>query len=193
MWQHLIVHALKPLFEVDEEIERGRITKEVTCEQCAHRYSYEMNRNCRGWTSKVFGGGYAVASARAKKKLKRALANGIDVVPCPACGWYQSNMILTARWRHWCRQRRWMLNVGACLTLGLIPVGMFATVINAANEENGRDNILWPIFLGAMALLGVLGVGLLIGKFILACLYDPNAQYLDREKQLGNAHENHFD
>jgi len=51
---------------------------------------------------------------------------GIEVIPCPACGWYQSNMIPKARRRH----RRWMVYVGQCLTIGLIPVAIIGGIIN---------------------------------------------------------------
>ena len=82
----------------------------------------------------------------------------------------------------------WMLNLGACLTLGLIPGILIGAVINAPTSlygTAGNPSISWPIFWGVVALLASLGVGLLICKLVLACTYDPNAQDVETRKRLG--------
>ena len=79
----------------------GSVYKHVTCEHCAVEYSYEMYRFATGaGLSFLFLDG-AGASERAQTKaendLIRKLVRGVEVVPCPECGWVQSNMFRRAR------------------------------------------------------------------------------------------------
>lgn len=161
----------------------GSVLKLVRCEQCVTEYVYQLQRTAEGQgTSFLFTdneGASARASSRAEDALRRKLERGVDLVPCLACGWYQQEMIPRARREH----RRWMLNVGACLTIGLLPVAIIGGIINSARF--GEPAIPWPVFFGGLILLALIGIGLMLGKLISSRGYDPNDQDVEKRKQLG--------
>ncbi|HEX3150872.1 MAG TPA: hypothetical protein VHR66_22530 [Gemmataceae bacterium] len=163
----------------------GSVLKLVRCEQCETEYVYQLERTAEGQgTSFLFTdneGASARASSRAEETLRRKLERGVDLVPCLACGWYQQDMIPRARREH----RRWMFNVGACLTVGLIPVAIFGGIINAGRF--GEPAIPWPVFVAILVVLATIGIGLMVAKFIGARTYDPNGQDVETRKQLGQA------
>jgi hypothetical protein len=160
----------------------GAVLKFVRCEHCGTEYVYQLERTATGeGTSFLFSdnkGASARAASRAEDALRRKLERGVDLVPCPACGWYQQNMLPRARREH----RRWMLNTGACLTIGLIPVALIGGLISAG--QVGTPAIPWPVILAGLVVLAALGIGLMVGKFILARGYDPNSQDVETSKQL---------
>jgi hypothetical protein len=131
----------------------------------------------------LFGGGYTVAAQRAEEDLQELLAVGIDLVPCPACGLYQSSMIPKARRLH----RRWMLYIGQCLTIGLIPVAIIGGIVNHIKREQGGASVPWPTFVGGLVVLGVFGIGLVIGKSVSASDYNPNDQDVAARIQYGQS------
>ena len=126
-----------------------RTTKVVGCEECKRSYAYAL---------KAFG--------HPASRVQEMLAAWIEAIPCPACGWYQSNMIPQARKRH----RRWMLNVGRCLTFGLIPVALFVGPI---------VGFLEPIFVASVVSLLAVGIGMLVWRRHLAQSHDPNEEDVD--------------
>ncbi len=74
-----------------------------------------------------------------------------------------------------CRlHRRWMLNVGACLALGVIPIAILGCIFLSFSERTGNVLIPAPLFAGALGFLALVGVGMLIGRTVLARRYDPN-------------------
>jgi hypothetical protein len=141
-------------------------TKVVNCEKCKRCYTYDLKRS---W--------YNV------EQLQEALATGIEAIPCPACGWYQSNMILKAQNLH----RRWVLYVGQCLTIGPIGPAVAGWVINAINEQEGRASIPWPIFWAGLAGLFIVGVGMLIEWLRLTINFNPNDQDVEARKLYGQS------
>jgi hypothetical protein len=134
-----------------------RTTKVVRCEECKRSYAY---------TLKAFG--------HPACRVQEMLAAWIEAIPCPACGWYQSNMIPQARKRH----RRSMLYVGRCLTFGLIPVALFVGPI---------VGLLEPIFVTSVVFLLAVGIGMLIWRRHLAQSYDPNEEDADARKRYGQS------
>jgi hypothetical protein len=148
---------------------QGRRTKVVSCEKCQRRYAYELER-----------------SGANAEQLEHLLATGVEAIPCPACGWYQSDMIPQAQTRN----RRWMLSAGQCLTVGLIPVAAITTSINVtyADQSTGPP-IPWPIFAaGAAVLVGLLAVGIgLLWKYTLRHRYDPNREDAEARKRYGQS------
>jgi hypothetical protein len=98
-------------------------------------------------------------------------------------------MIPKARRLH----RRWMLTVGLCLLLLLIPLGLIGACNSSYNQNYMVAGVArpapipGPLLLGVLVLLGVPGVGLIIGKFVLTLRYDPNAQDVETRKRLGQA------
>jgi hypothetical protein len=179
-WYHALGYTLT---HVSVASEKGQTTKAVRCEQCGRSYVYELKRTGEGSANTLFGGGYTVAAQRAAENLQQSLDVGIELVPCPACGWYQSSMFPKARRLH----GRWMLNLGACLTIGLIPVTIIGGLINHINEEKGNASIPWPIFVGGLVVLFILGIGMFVGKFVFAGAYDPNDRDVEARRQLGQS------
>jgi hypothetical protein len=158
------------------------LLKLVHCEHCQKEYVYKLERSATGsGTSMLFlnnRGASARAAAQAQDKLRRSLEEGADLVPCPACGYYQAHMLPLARRGH----RRWMLLTGAWLTLGLIPIALIAAAINDA----ARPPLLsWPVFVALLGPPALLGIGLMFGKLLLAAAYDPNHADEDTRKQFG--------
>ncbi len=150
---------------------RGQTTKVVRCEACGQSYAYTLKRTGRGADSE---GNRGVALQRAEENLRWLLWTEIEAIPCPACGRYQSNMIHEARRRY----RRWMLYVGQCLTVGLIPVAVCGGLITGFHG---------PIVLTGLASVFATGIGLLIWKRKLNQSYDPNNDDVEARKRYGQA------
>lgn len=144
----------------------GQTTKVVNCENCQHRYAYQLWR-C----------GYSA------ERLKELLATATEAVPCPACGWYQSSMIPEARQRH----RRWMIHLGQCLTIGLIPLVLIGLLINGYPNFQGAPRIPWPIFVAVLVCLFAAGIGLFIWRSKLAQSCDPNEEDVAARKAYGQS------
>jgi hypothetical protein len=132
---------------------RGQTTKVVSCENCKQRYAYELKR-----------------TGSNAEHLQHLLATGTEAIPCPACGWYQSNMIPKARRLH----RRWMLYAGQCLTVGLIPVAVFGLLIYGFPETMAPLAIPWPIFAAGLVCLLAVGIGMFVWRHRLAMSFNPN-------------------
>jgi hypothetical protein len=75
-----------------------------------------------------------------------------------------------------------MLCVGQTLTIGLVPVTIACGLYNWVNA-----NLPWSIFVGGLVALFTLGIGMLIGKSVLARGYDPNDRDVEARKQLGQS------
>jgi hypothetical protein len=165
----------------------GAVLKVVHCECCGAAYGYQLKRSARGEGSSFLSlddeGAAARAASRAEVELRDKLERGVDAVPCPACGWYQQDMLLKARSKH----RYGMLYTGLCLTIGLIPVAVIGVVINSEFGWNTDGAIPWPILLGGLFFCLMIGLGLILAKFVLAATYDPNTQDVEMRKQIGQA------
>jgi hypothetical protein len=172
VWVPYLIH---PSINRAVDAVRGRTTKLVSCEACGRNYAYELKRTGYGhddpsfWS---FWGSYTAAKQRAEADLRGRLATGIEVIPCPACGWYQSSMIPEARERH----RLWMHYVGACLTVGLVVPAMVGICI-----------LPFPVFVAGLVSLLAVGTGLLVWRSRLARCYDPNGQDVEARKRYGQS------
>jgi hypothetical protein len=147
----------------------GQTTREVRCENCRRRYAYELTQ-----------------TAVNEEGLRRKLAEAVEAIPCPACGWYQSDMIPLARKRHY----RWKLNAGLCLTIGLIPVAAISTSLNLTYGGGGAaPPIPWPIFAaGAAGLACLLAAGIaLLWQYNMGQGYDPNSEDVEARRQYGQS------
>jgi hypothetical protein len=94
---------------------QGQAAKLVCCEQCQFEYVYLIARKASGeGTSWLFvdnQGAQQRAQDAAAERLTAKLERARDVVPCPACGWLQKDMVERAR-----RQRYgWMATAMAVL------------------------------------------------------------------------------
>lgn len=180
MWWYFLGHGMTHQTIASK---KGETTTVVRCEMCGRSYAYELERTGEGSANTLFGGGRRVATQRAAENLQKLLAVGIEVIPCPACGWYQSHMLPKARRLH----RRWMLYVGQCLTIGVIPVAIIGCLINGINEHEGKPSIPWPLFLAVIAGLFVVGIAMFIWKYNLAQSYDPNDEDVEARKFYGQS------
>jgi hypothetical protein len=151
----------------------GQATKMVRCEACGRNYGYALMRIGHGQADGHSADSYSLARQRAEAELQRLLASAVEAVPCPACGWYQSNMIPLARRRH----RRWMVHVGQCLTVGLIPVAVLGELIYLSNDDIGNPPpVPWPAFVAGLFCLLAAGIGMLIWRQRLSNNFDPNEE-----------------
>jgi hypothetical protein len=145
----------------------GQISKVVCCEKCGRRYAYELKR--RG---------------RDAKHLAQLLETGVEAVPCPACGWYQSDMIPAARRQH----RRWMVYAGQCLTLGLVPVvAVIGEFFYVVPERQGPPSVPWPAFVASLVCLLAVGIGLFIWRHRLGQKFNPNDGDAEAHKRYGQS------
>ncbi|MFO0965463.1 MAG: hypothetical protein U0793_07735 [Gemmataceae bacterium] len=158
----------------------GSAAKIVSCETCGKKYVYEVRRLSQGQAIHLISsegeGAKALAQRIAAHDLKKQLDAAIEVVPCPACGWIQADMLPTARRRHLRRVKI----LGIFILLGLVlPLVMTVGAVfwppNArAAEEIVDESILW-----AAGLLAV-GAGILIWRAMACKHYDPNGEDLDK-------------
>lgn len=130
----------------------------------------EAHTHEKNWLYMDEEGTEARAQRRAERQVKRMLARGCDLVPCPHCGQYQAEMAKKARRVH----RKWMLNTGAVLLFTIIPVGMIGTAVNTALESRNRPFLPWWLFATLLVLLAVVGVAFIVAKYWLTSKYDPN-------------------
>jgi hypothetical protein len=145
----------------------GQTTKVVRCEKCERRYAYELKR-----------------IGRDAKHLADLLETGVEAVPCPACGWYQSDMIPPARRQH----RRWMVNLGLCVALALVPVvGVIGEFFYVNSEPQGPPAVPWPIFVASLVCLLAVGVGLIVWKYRLSRKFNPNDGDAEARKRYGQS------
>jgi hypothetical protein len=159
------------------------VPKKVRCEQCRGEYFYLMKRLAVGSaTSPLFldnQGAGARARERAEDELQRQLKLECDPVPCPACGWYQAQMVATIRRAY----RGWMRVVGAILLAASAP--SLAFTVSCASGVRPTDETtvtgLWIL----TASLALFGLGSIVGRKIMASRYDPNATDPDERRRVG--------
>jgi hypothetical protein len=165
-----------PVGNVHHAVTAGAVFKLVTCERCTHEFAFLMERTGEGAkTSLLFlneDGASWAAKREAEAELQHRLERGVDVVPCPRCGYVQPRMVRKARREY----HRWMLYVGGALLILLAPTAMFLVIGNKAAEVKGDPPLIsWWWLLGGIALPALTGIGLMVGRLWLARRYDPNA------------------
>ena len=95
------------------------VWKEHTCISCGTIFRYLFKRKKTGQ-----GGTEAVAEAAARKAVVDALANEVDMQPCPGCGLYQPDMIGNVR-----RRRHWYLFWAVVPVVALVLILALADVL----------------------------------------------------------------
>lgn len=82
----------------------GKMLKEVTCENCQIEFVYILERRAKGIGFSPYclddEGAAQRAAAASVNRLRKWLAQGFDIVPCPSCGHYQEYMIPWLRGDH---------------------------------------------------------------------------------------------
>lgn len=166
-----------------EARETAGVQKDVRCEKCQAEYVYWMTRSATGRSSSLLfinmDGARERAEVRAAESLQRKLSEGCDVVPCPACGWVQEQMILKARRDYW----PWMPKVKTALYI-LIAV-FFALTVGLWNMGNPRSPSFLVVSAAALGICVAVAVALAIAKSILSARYDPNAADQESRIRLG--------
>lgn len=162
---------------------KGRVFKEITCEHCNSKFVYLLTREAEGFAMGIamvdLTGANDYASNKANAELRRSLERGMDPVPCPSCGWYQSAMIPLIRRDH----RFWMFLTGMLSFLlgGLIAiVGVLSQF--SKEKSTARDGIS---FIQGGAWLVAIGLGLIFARKLLASFVEPNGGDPEERKELG--------
>jgi hypothetical protein len=159
------------------------VPKTVGCQQCGGEYFYLMKRLAVGSASSPLfldnQGASERARERAAEELRLKLATECDPVPCPACGWYQADMVATIRRAY----RRWMTVAGAILLAASAPSLAFTISCATGLRLTEETTVLTLWFLTAS--LAVAGLGLIVARKIMASRYDPNATDLDERRRIG--------
>jgi hypothetical protein len=154
----------------------------VRCEECKRFYAYELERvGCADGLG-FFGGPGAAAYRRAEEDLRRKLAEGVEAIPCPNCGRYQADMVPGMRRLH----RRWMLYLGQCLTIGLVPAAVFGAHMILLEAE-GLPSIPSPIIFSILSCIFLVGVYMLVRRGVLIRRYDPNDEDVEARKRYGRS------
>lgn len=165
----------------------GSASKVVQCEHCRKTFAYLVRRRGQGeGTSPLFldnEGAQQRAAQLAQRDLRNALDKAVEVVPCPACGWIQSDMQALARRQY---RPRWKI-AGISLLVGLcIPSLMLLGAVQTGPNEPLRVRMVVEI-LTIMVLQFTAGVGLLVGRALRAEHYDPNGEDVEARLKKGRA------
>lgn len=163
---------------------RGRTSKFVQCEKCGFEYVYLLESTVTGaGTSSFFldnDGARDRSAEHAAIALRQNLAEGCEVVPCPACGTVQQHMFSRARQRHlW-----WMWRAGLIALAAGGILALPATVYTLIDLAGTGITALTVIAICGVAVAWGVGMGLLILRVRLCQRYDPNdAPEEDRKRQ----------
>jgi hypothetical protein len=158
----------------------GVVVKFVQCVECDCGYAYEMERTIQASAFSPLGlSGKASARAAtedAVRRLDRALRESCDPVPCPRCGWYQSNMVKRVRQI----RLRWVKSTA----FALFPL----SILSALFALDFAAKQYWPLVgLGTLASLIGLACLLLIARYLLNRRYDPNTQPESKRIAIGES------
>ena len=157
----------------------GATLKEVKCAGCGAEYFYHVERCAEGHGNSIMfldnAGASQRAEAAAQKSLERRLAKAVELVPCPACGLYQPEMVAKARRQY----RTWMLAVAFVCIVGTVVVGLFTLIAAEKRPVN------WTLYAPILAVTGLAGIGILITRFVQARAYNPNQEDVEQRKRCG--------
>jgi hypothetical protein len=168
----------------------GSVIKQVKCEKCQCDYAYEMfGQNTRtadnslghaavagGLIGAVIAVAVTAASggtsedrlrAQAQANLDRSLAKRCEPVPCPACGWYQAEMVRESRTRY----RKPLLGLGAVL----LTIGAAGEVILLS--MNSSPNTVSPIAFAIAGAILLAGLAVIAWRWSMQRAYDINQGY----------------
>lgn len=149
--------------------------RDVTCEKCRTRYAYAIKRSDFGTGTSIYGlddaGAERRAANQAAERLREALDNAIELVPCPNCGHYQPDMSAFLKRAH----LKWLAVLGGLMiivALAGVGAGFF------------KESLLLVAF-GLASL--VLGIAMILYRQSEVQKYDPNAGDPEARKELGRS------
>jgi hypothetical protein len=142
--------------------EFGTVNKRNSCERCGHDYAYRMTRRASG-----------------DARLRRELERDCDPVPCPSCGWYQTQMVTYLRHQRYGRFFR--------AALIFLPLSLVIFVADVVSNLRRRGS--WPPIdeLVFYASLVAVAPATLLLLFFLVRNFDPNREDAEARKRLGQA------
>src|SRR5205809_7362732 len=110
--------------------------KQVTCEKCGHAFEYLLNLEMKIATIPIPALMRRQALAYGKI-LDRRVAQEVEPVSCPSCGWMQSAMVETLRRRSFRGLKLW----GALLSIasGVLAIVFLAVGIYSRFRPLGVD------------------------------------------------------
>jgi hypothetical protein len=147
----------------------------VRCEKCKQHYHYPIFREAVGRYASSFEDSAAAGAANlAEARVIAAVERGVEIVPCPACGWVQGDMVQEMR-RRTARPLHW-LGIVLAAAAALVVLCWAGQRLFVVDEGEGglqpwRLNPMWPAGLAAAA----------AAAFVLLLLLqrrvDPNRDY----------------
>jgi hypothetical protein len=155
---------------------RGRVAKEVNCDQCGFDYVYFFERAVAARGTSLFfldnKGAKERSSERAESYLQNQLDQGCAVIPCPECGAVQQHMLPIARHERY----KWMRAAGiaALIVAGLValPAAIY-TLIDGVSGVLSVETIMSWLGIGVLIALSAV---FFIQRRNLSKAYDPNAE-----------------
>lgn len=157
---------------------RGAVVKPVTCGECGTEYVYLVERQASGQGTSPYyldnKGAARRADEAAQRALRKALAEGVEVAPCPKCGHVQLDMARLARKR----RLRWLSKTGWIVTVVWGILGFLNAV-----SQTGMDEpylLSWPTYLW----LAAIGPALVALRYGLVRSHDPNDTHVEERLAL---------
>lgn len=149
---------------------RGSVLKPVHCQTCGAHFVYPMHREASGQGTRILHIDEAAArkqaSQRAQENLRQRLREECDPVPCPRCGYYQSQMTRQLMATH----LRWLSVLGSVL----VVVGLLGVPFTLDGTSRPLGLYLCPV-----------GFALILGRGWLARRFDPNTRAHSRAGRPG--------
>jgi hypothetical protein len=164
---------------------RGSVIKLVNCENCKGAYAYRMGRRARGEaTNFLFLDSAAAdqkAAAEAHARLQKALIYDCDAVPCPLCGWLQTEMIPKARSQY----ALGIWTAGLALLICWIVALIGAMVLSFVGPLGLGPVPGVGIALSVAGVCAFAGIALLLARVAAQRRHDPNAENPSIRVQIG--------
>lgn len=155
------------------------VLKSVACEACQCEYEYVLEREGVGDASSPYlldeAGAAERAKVRANKNVLEQLSLGTDVVPCPACGHVQKDMIPVAQ----AAMYAWMTT--AAVLSGFAFACLLITFV--AGRGLSQAARFWAG--SGTVVLGGAAFGLAFGQKMLQQQYNPNQTDINERKSEG--------
>jgi hypothetical protein len=156
----------------------------VRCEKCRQHYHYPIFREAIGRHAATYedmaaAGAASIAEARVIGAVDRA----VEIVPCPGCGWVQSDMAAEQR-RRTGRPLLYLaiILLTAAALVVLCWAGQYLFIIEGEGDGPWRLNPVWPAGLAGAS------VATFALRLILRRRVDPNRGYPNRDaRQLPGA------
>lgn len=156
----------------------GRAAREVTCEQCGESYVYVVTARAIGQRLSPLGLDDAAAAEAAQDKalrdLPRVLRSTVEPIACPACGWYQDDMVDMAR--------RGRIAPGVFVTLAGFSVAMCLLWVGGRDHEPVVVKAAW-----ISAGVGAAGIVLWIARWRWNPNFDDGWKAERRRDEAGRA------